>query len=125
MPTFNIEYTLTGNVVFDAPAIKKLITTSSNDIINDKAAPDIIPGRSSGIVICSKACHCVAPRSRAAYSKFVVMLSSRAVTIIITNGTQNDKWDNIKVFIPNLTLRTEKICINAIPIIISGVRTGK
>lgn len=124
-PTRSIEYTLTGNVVLVAPAIKKLMITSSKDIIKDNAAPDIIPGISSGIVTCKNACHCVAPKSLAASSRFNGILLNRANTTIVTKGTQNDKCDKSSVIKPNFILMAEKICINAMPIIISGVKTGR
>ena len=124
-PTFIIEYTLTGSVVDEAPDIKKLIITSSNDIINASAAPEIIPGSNSGTVMCKKACQRVAPKSLADSSKLLGRLFSLADTTIITKGTQKEKCDKINVVIPNFKPSIEKICKNAIPTIISGVKTGR
>lgn len=59
---------LIDNVLIPEPVVKKLTIKSSSDIVNDKSAPAITPGKISGKTTLKKAYIGDAPKSKAASS---------------------------------------------------------
>ena len=90
IPVRIIENTLRGKVVAPGPVVKNVTTKSSNDRVNAiKPAPNNA-GRSKGNVTCTKACHGVAPKSRAAFSHTGSILRSLARSTMITKIVNED-----------------------------------
>ena len=85
-PNRTFENIRTGNVVEPGPAIKKVITKSSNDNVKANKAPETIPGANNGRVTRLKVSHGFAPKSAAASSNESSMSVNRARTTIATKG---------------------------------------
>jgi len=83
-----------GSVTVRVPAIKIAITGSSNDVMNDSNAPEIIPGLINGKVTLKKAFTGWAPNVWAANSIFRLRLDKEADTVKITNGKASAVCDN-------------------------------
>ena len=81
-------------VLMPAPLVKCVTTKSSTDIVNERSAPDIIPGMSSGRTTFLKAYGREAPRSIAASKRVSVLLLSLGRTESITYGIQNVTCEN-------------------------------
>ena len=75
-----------GSVYCSGPPKKRTITTSSNEMINAKRAPDITPGAISGACILKKFLIGLPPRFAAARIKLLSNPAKDAVTVITTKG---------------------------------------
>ena len=73
-----------GSVYCSGPPKKRTITTSSNEMINAKRAPDITPGAISGACILKKFLIGLPPRFAAARIKLLSNPAKDAVTVITT-----------------------------------------
>jgi len=80
-----------GNVVALAPLRNKATTTSSKDAKNANSAADNTLARSNGAVIFMNALTGLAPRLRAARSRFSSILCRAPITTMMTMGTAMTK----------------------------------
>ena len=75
-----------GRVFCAAAPTKSTTTTSSNEVMKAKSAPEITPGKISGICTRKKVTVGVAPMFAAARVRELSKPTSVAVTVMITNG---------------------------------------
>jgi sensor domain CHASE-containing protein len=79
-----MENNVNGRTSKFGPVTKKLITTSSKDKVNASNHPDMTEGKIRGNIILVNIVHSPAPRSLAAFIRFLLKVFKRAITIIIT-----------------------------------------
>jgi len=75
-----------GRVYCSGPPTKRTMTTSSNEVIKAKRAPEITPGAMSGACILKKFLIGDPPKLEAARNKLLSNPDNEAVTVITTNG---------------------------------------
>jgi sensor domain CHASE-containing protein len=92
-----MENNVNGSTSKFGPVTKKLITTSSKDKVNASSHPDMTEGRISGNIILVNIVHSPAPRSLAAFIRFLLKVFKREITIIITNGKLRVMWASNKL----------------------------
>ena len=73
------------------------MTTSSNEVIKAKRAPDMTPGLMRGKVTMKKALNGFAPKLNAAYSRSRSNTCREADMVISTMGTDITVWANTMV----------------------------
>jgi len=73
-------------VYCSGPPTKRTMTTSSNDVIKAKRAPDMTPGAMSGACILKKLRSGEPPKVAAARRRLLSKPASEAVTVITTKG---------------------------------------
>ena len=119
-PFRTIPKIFNGNVVLFGPAVKKLTTTSSNDMVSASIPPDITPGAIIGNVTLIKVWNSFAPKSLAASSIDLSKPDKRARTVITTKGMEKVICEMIKVIIFIFTLMLVKNINNAIAIVLDN-----
>ena len=123
-PFFTMPKIFNGKVVLSAPVVKKLMTTSSNDIVNANMPPDMTPGIIIGSVTRINVLNSFAPKSLAASSMEESKPDILERTVITTKGIEKVICDRMSVSIPVSMFSEEKNISNAIPKTISGITIG-
>ena len=82
-------------VCWSGPAMNSTATTSSNEVTNANSAPEITPGRISGIVTLKNTRRGLAPSEAAARFSDWSNPISVAVTVMMTKGMPSVAWARI------------------------------